>query len=287
MARTSPPRSARGRPTGRRARPARRRRRGTRPGRPAGRRRGRCGRRDRSALRIARRSTSVRALGEADRPPSPTFTASAFTSRASQAISSEAKTGPSRQTRCGVPVTPMTTQPRQAPTAQPMFCSIETCRKALRRAAGEPTRIGPAGAALPAELGHAEPGPRGPRRAAPGRASIGCGPQAKAWSAQRLVVGDELGDEAVVAERAVVGRDDVLDLVGQQARRVDLACADAAPNRSVTWRPSRIASSASIRTPAMPEAAGDQQQVAAARVDLERAGRAARACRAGHPAGAG
>ena len=34
---------------------------------------------------------------------------------------------------------PMITQPRQAPTAQPMFCSIATWRNALRRAAVEPT----------------------------------------------------------------------------------------------------------------------------------------------------
>jgi len=64
----------------------------------------------------------------------------------SQEISSAANTGPSRQTRCG-PSTPMTIQPRQAPTAQPIVCSIETCRKALRRAA-----VDPSGSALPPPL---------------------------------------------------------------------------------------------------------------------------------------
>ena len=101
----------------------------------------------------------------------------------SQAISSAAKTGPSRQTRCGVPGHAMTTQPRHAPTAQPMFCSIETCRNALRRAAGDrPGR----------PCRHRACARGSPRRAAPRRpsasraraASIGAGPQAKAWSAQ-------------------------------------------------------------------------------------------------------
>ena len=95
----------------------------------------------------------------------------------SQAISSEAKTGPSRQTRCGWPETPITTQPRQAPTAQPMFCSRATWRKLFRRAPGEPT-------------GSTFPPPRfRPSFATPSRsrrpvasfaraASIGAGPQA-------------------------------------------------------------------------------------------------------------
>ena len=44
----------------------------------------------------------------------------------SQATSSAANTGPSRQTRWGWPFDPRITQPRHAPTAQPMFCSIDT-----------------------------------------------------------------------------------------------------------------------------------------------------------------
>ena len=92
----------------------------------------------------------------------------------------------------------------------------------MRRAAGEPSGSGLAAAALAAELGDAEPlAPtrgqarerREHRRGAAGERLVG----------PRLVVGDEVGHEAVVTERAVVGRDDVLDLVGQQARRVDLA----------------------------------------------------------------
>jgi hypothetical protein len=90
--------------------------------------------------------------------------------------------------------------------------------------------------------------------------SIGCGPQAKAWSAQASYSGDQLRHEAVVAERPVVRGDDVLDFVGQQARRIDVA-ALCAPNRITTCRPSRTASSASIRIPGHAQAAGDQQQV--------------------------
>ena len=95
------------------------------------------------------------------------------------------------------------------------------------------------------------------------------GPQAKAWSAQRLVVGHEVGHEAVVAERAVVGRHDVLDLVGQQVRRIDLARAG---------RPEQQRHLATVADRLVGEhpdaghaqAAGDEQQVAAARIDLER-----------------
>ena len=67
-----------------------------------------------------------------------------------------------------------TTQPRHAPTAQPMFCSIETCRNALRRAAREPI-----GSALPPpRLRPSLATPRRSRRPAAWRASaasIGAG----------------------------------------------------------------------------------------------------------------
>ena len=53
------------------------------------------------------------------------------------------------------------------------------------------------------------------------------------------------------------------------ATRVDLRRAVAAPNRSVTRRPAASASSASGAHAGHAQAAGDEQQVAAARVDLE------------------
>ena len=64
-----------------------------------------------------------------------------------------------------------------------MFCSIETCRNALRRAAGDPGAIGPAGATLAAERGHAEA--LAPAGRQPGeRREHRRGPHANAWSAQ-------------------------------------------------------------------------------------------------------
>ena len=74
----------------------------------------------------------------------------------------------------------------------------------------------------------------------------------------------------MVAERAVVGRDDVLDLVGEQRRRVDLARRrgpeqqrhlPAVADRLVGQHPDA----------GHPQATRDQQQVLAPRVDLERA----------------
>ena len=120
-------------------------------------------------------------------------------------ISSGAKTGPSRQTRWG-PSTPMTTQPRQAPTAQPIVCSIDTWSHDARRACGEPS-----GAVLPpplraqpryaqaavAPLG--QPGQRGEHRLRAARERL-VGP--------RLVAGHEVRHPAVMAEAAVIGRHD-------------------------------------------------------------------------------
>ena len=64
-----------------------------------------------------------------------------------------------------------------------MFCSIETCRNAFRRAAGEPT-----GSDLPPpRFRPSFATPSRSRRPAASRASaasIGAGPQANAWSAQ-------------------------------------------------------------------------------------------------------
>ena len=74
----------------------------------------------------------------------------------------------------------------------------------------------------------------------------------------------------MVAERAVVGRDDVLDLVGQQARRVDLARARRTEQeRDLATVADRLVGEHPDAGHAEP--AGDEQQVAAARVHLERA----------------
>ena len=159
----------------------------------------------------------------------------------------------------------MTTQPRQAPTAQPMFCSIDDLEERLPPR-GRRARRGPAcpaprfrpSFATPSRSRRpaAEPGQRrehrgAARRRTPGRPR----PRTRGRARSRSPGGPT---------RPVVGRDDVLDLVGQQRRRVDLARV-AAPNSSVTWRPSRIASSARSRTPAIPRPPAIEQQVAAPR----------------------
>ena len=138
----------------------------------------------------------------------------------------------------------------------------------MRRAAGEP-----GGSALPPpRLRPSVATPSRCRRPAASRASaasIAGRAAGEGLVGPRLVVGDEVGHEAVVAERAVVGRDDVLDLVGQQARRVDLARAG---------RPEQERHLAAVADRLVGEhpdaghaqAAGDEQQVPAARVDLER-----------------
>ena len=100
-------------------------------------------------------------------------------------------------------------------------------------------------------------------------ASIGGRPAGERLVRPRLVLGDEVGHEAVVAERAVIGRDDVLDLVGQQARRVDLA------RRRGPEQERHLAPVADRLVGEHPDAghaqpARDEQQVPAARVDLER-----------------
>ena len=224
--------------------------------RPLARRRGRAG----SAATPARRARvgGRRARGLGRRPvagapvaPEVTTLRLAFTQAPSQSSSSAAKTGPSRQTRCGVPLVAMTTQPRHAPTAQPMFCSIETCRKAFRRAAGEPGGSGlppprfrpsvatpsrcAATGGLPGERGEHR---RSGRRRRPGRPT----PRTRARGRSR-------SRDGRASRRRWRRRTRPRRAAGSTGRpRAQLA----APNRSVTWRPSRIASSASIRTPAMP-----------------------------------
>ena len=140
----------------------------------------------------------------------------------SQAISSAAKTGPSRQTRCGVPVDAHDDAAEARPDRAAHVLLHRHLEERLAAGRRRADRVGLAAAALAPELGDAEPlapaggepGEGGEHRLrAAGERLVGPG----------LVLGHELGHEAVVAERAVVGRDDVLDLVGQQARRVDLA----------------------------------------------------------------
>ena len=139
----------------------------------------------------------------------------------------------------------------------------------MRRAAGDPTGSDLAAASLAPELRHPEPVPP------TGRQAGQRGEHRRRSAGERLVrpglvVGHELGDEAVVAERAVVGGHDVLDLVGQEARRVDLAGRRrpeeqghlaTGPDRLVGQHPDA----------GHPEAARDEQEVPAPRVDLERA----------------
>ena len=155
----------------------------------------------------------------------------------------------------------------------------------MRRAAGDPTASGLPAAALATELGDAEPvpatgglaGERGEHRRRPaGEGLVGPG----------LVVRDEVGHVAALAERAVVGRDDVLDLVGQQARRVDLGARRgpeqeddlaAVADRLVGEHPDA----------GDPQPAGDQEQVPAARIDLERAAERPEHVHGCRPAGAG
>ena len=86
-----------------------------------------------------------------------------------------------------------------------------------------------------------------------------------------------------MTERAVVGRHDVLDLVGQEAGRVDLARARR------TEQQRHLAAVADRLVGEHPdaghaEAAGHEQQVAAARVHLERPPEGARAGRSRRPA---
>ena len=73
----------------------------------------------------------------------------------------------------------------------------------------------------------------------------------------------------MVPERAVIGGDDVLDLVGEQARRVDLARdGRAEEQRHLAAVADRLVGE--HPDPGHPETAGDEQQVLAARVHLER-----------------
>ena len=125
-----------------------------------------------------------------------------------------------------------------------------------------------AGAALATELRHAESIAAAGRQTRQGREHRR-GTAGERLVRPRLVVGDQLGDVAVVTETAVVGGDDVLDLVGEQARRIDLArrCRpeqqrDLAPvaDRLVGQHPD----------PGHPEPARDEQQMATSRVHLER-----------------
>ena len=180
-----------------------------------------------------------------------------------------------------------TTQPRHAPTAQPMFCSIDTWRNAFRRAAGEPGRIGlarrrasarawrrPSRSRRPAaSRASAREHRRPARRRTPGRPT----PRTRRRGRSR-----SRGGRA--SRRRSRRRTRPRRAAGSTGRP---RARDAAPNRSVTWRPSRIASSASIRTPAMPEPAGDQQQVRGSAGRPRTAARAARACRPRRPAAAG
>ena len=209
----------------------------------------------------------------------------AFTSRFSQSSSSDANTGPSRQTRCGVP------GGRHHHAAEACAHGAthvllhrhlqERLAPRLRGAGGDR----PPSAALPTQARDAEP-------VAPGRRLRGQGAEHRQRPAReglvgpRLVLGDEVRDEAVMPDGAVVGRDDVLDLVRQQRRGIDVSRARAAeqqrdlpagPDGLVGQRPDAGDS----------EPARDEQDVLRPRVDLERAARAARACRPGRPGGAG
>ena len=150
-----------------------------------------------------------------------------------------------------------------------MFCSIDTWRNAFRRAAGEPT-----GSALPPpRLRPSLATPSRSRRPAASRASaasiggraageglVGPAPRTRARGRSR-----SRGGRA--SRRRSRRRTRPRRAAGSTGRP---RAADAAPNSSVTWRPSRIASSASIRTPAIPRPPATSSRCAAARVDLER-----------------
>ena len=132
-----------------------------------------------------------------------------------------------------------------------------------------PDGIRLAAAALPTELGDAEPvpatggltGERGEHRGRPaGEGLIG----------PRLVVRDEVGHVAALTERPVVGRDDVLDLVGQQVRRVDLG-RRRGPEQEDDLAPVADRLIGQHPDAGDPQPACDQQQVLAPRIDLERA----------------
>ena len=121
--------------------------------------------------------------------------------------------------------------------------------------------------ALPAELRHAE-------AVAPTGGQAGQHPQHRERAAGEGLVGpglvleDEVGHEAAVADAPVVGGHDVLDLVGEERARVDLRCVAAAVQEH------DLAPFAERLVGEQPhvgdaEAAGHEQQVPAAGVDLE------------------
>ena len=148
------------------------------------------------------------------------------------------------------PVAPITTQPRHAPTAQPMFCSIDTWRNAFRRAAGDPTdpacRRRASGRAWRRRAAPAGPRPGGRAPRASGRARRRTPGRPTPRSPGRGRSRSRAGRASRRRSRRRTRPRRAAGSTGRPRARV------AAPNRSVTWRPSRIASSASIRTPAIP-----------------------------------
>ena len=95
------------------------------------------------------------------------------------------------------------------------------------------------------------------------------GPQANAWSAQASYSGTSSVTKPRLADRAVVGRDDVLDLVRQQRRRIDVArVRRAEEERHLAAVADRLVGEGADAGHA--QAAGDQQEVPRSRIDLER-----------------
>ena len=137
----------------------------------------------------------------------------------------------------------------------------------MRRASGEPDADRLPAPALAPQRGDAEaPLPsrcHGRQRAEHGQRTAGEG-----LVGPRLVLRHEVRHEPVVAHAAVVGRHDVLDLVGQERARVDLGCVTT-PVEEHDLAP--VAERLVGEEPDIgdPEAAGDQEQVPAARVHLE------------------
>ena len=192
--------------------------------------------------RPARGRPSV-AARRADRP---------LTSHApSQAISSAAKTGPSRQTRCGVPLVAHDHAAEARPDRAAHVLLHRDLQERLPPCRRRADRVRLAAAALAAELGDAEPLAAGRRRAArarrasaPARRRTPGRPSPRSRRPARSRSRDGRASRRRSRRRTRPRR-----AAGSTGRpRATLA----APNSSVTWRPSRIASSASIRTPAIP-----------------------------------
>ena len=203
----------------------------------------------------------------------------------SQSISSDAKTGPSRQTRCGVPDGRHDDAAEAGPDGAAHPLLHRHLEERLPARGGRAGRVRLPGAALPAELRDAEPAP--PRRGEAGEgAEHRLGAAGERLVRPGLVLLDELGDEPLVPHRAVVRRDDVLDLVGKERRRVDVAGAGGPEQeRHLASVADRLVGEAADAGDA--EATGDQEQVLAPRIHLERAAQRTEHVDACRPAGGG